>query len=297
MKYQSKSAAAAVFLSVTAAFCAQNALAAPSEGCAISESVNANNHLILLSYPYTTPVKRVETYTESDDTGSAFYSVFNYDRCGQILDMHYQLVKNEQRFILDSEYGLTKMDDGWLNSYSVTMYNIFAKQRVLAFAREGTTRYRTDANGLIVGSIENYTAGSKEKIESGETRGSYLLDSTKRIANVTLLGSDGGDNRFFYNGSGMPFSFTSPNSHIIYLYDKQGRQDSSLEISVSSFYFGSKKSNCTEWNSHNDCTRAVSDEIELFPNYAVQRKSVFRSTFSYWDEESNQDARLVNKEK
>ncbi|SQI41108.1 Uncharacterised protein [Leminorella richardii] len=289
MKLQLKGVAAAMAL--FAALYGHNAAAAPDE-CRVSAAVNANNHLILLSYPYTTPVRRVETFTERDNTGSVFYSIFNYDRCGQVLDMHYQLVKNERRFVLDSEYGLTRMDDGWLNNYSVTMYNTTAaKQQTLTFAREGTTRYRTDASGLITGSIENFIAGSKEKIDRGETRGSYLLDGNQRITNVTLLGTDTGENHFFYHDNGMPLSFISPSTHIIYLYDQQGRQHSSLEIGMSSFYLGSKKTDCIEWNSHNDCTRATSDEIELFPGFAISRKSAFRSTFSYWDKAPQENAK------
>ncbi|WP_140918534.1 hypothetical protein [Limnobaculum xujianqingii] len=250
--------------------------------CPINKDIIVNNHLALLSMPEFNHARVVETVTESDNTRSAFYYKFNYDRCGQLTDMYAQMTRNELRFRIDSSYDISKIQQGWRNSYNVTLFGM----NKLFYAREGAIDYQTDDKGLIVSSTDNYISGSDEKkAETGVTDGIYKTDDKFRMAYSLLSGSDesvNGEYRFFYQPDNKPFALISPTMNISYLYDQQQRASGMIEITVSPYYLGSKQTDCLEWNDRNDCTKSISKELELFPTYVVDRTTVLRSTYTYW---------------
>ncbi|MCD1126271.1 hypothetical protein LPW36_09700 [Jinshanibacter sp. LJY008] len=252
------------------------------ENCEVNKDIIINNHLTLLSIPEFNHAREVETVTESDNTRSAFYYKFNYDRCGQLTDMYAQITRNELRFRIDSSYDISKNQQGWKNSYNVTLFGM----NKLFYAREGAISYHADDNGLIVNSTDNYISASDEKkAENGITSGIYKTDDKFRMAYSLLSGTDesvNGEYRFFYQPDNKPFALISPTMSISYLYDEQQRASGMIEITVSPYYLGSKKTDCLEWNERNDCTRSVSKELEMFPAYIVDRTTVLRSTYTYW---------------
>ncbi|SUB82446.1 Uncharacterised protein [Pragia fontium] len=254
-----------------------------SESCPITKETNNNNHLALLSIPSFNHAREIETVTERDNTGSFYYFKFNYDRCGQLQSMYAQISKNEQRFRIDSVYDVRKTADGWKNSYNVTLIGL----NKLLYAREGNILYGVNQQGLITHSTDSFISGGEGKVEQGVTNGSYTIDDLNRMAYSQLTGSDetvNGEYRFFYNANNMPSFLTTPSVNISYLYDAQNRNNRMIETTVSPYYLGNKLTDCTEWNSQNDCTRSVSREIELFPAYAIDRQTTLRSTYSYWSD-------------
>ncbi|AWH87442.1 hypothetical protein [Limnobaculum parvum] len=253
-----------------------------AKDCVVGKETVINNHLALLNMPEFNHAREVETVTESDNTHSAFYYKFNYDRCGQLTDMYAQITRNELRFRIDSSYDIRRNQQGWRNSYNVTLFGM----NKLFYAREGAIDYHTDDKGLIVSSTDNYLSGSDDKkAENGVTNGIYKTDDKFRMAYSLLSGSDetvNGEYRFFFQPDNKPFALIGPTMSISYLYDSQQRASGMIEITVSPYYLGNKKTDCLEWNERNDCTKSISKELELFPTYVVDRTTVLRSTYTYW---------------
>ncbi|WP_318356866.1 hypothetical protein [Enterobacter sp.] len=261
---------------------------------------NKLNNFILLSQQTRTEIPKSVSITIDSPDGYLRTSVqSNFSQCGELVGGRMTEVKTSagQKTILTttSEVQLNKTEFGWriqVDSNGVIAdKNIQKTTQVYRYTLEGL--YKLNDKGIISRVVNRSVIAATKPEDKDKTAVStidYTFNSSGLLASATSKGSMAIDNNttvYSYDDNHRLIRTQSPSTIEEYGYDNEGRE---LTVSKTQTYFTIEKqlTNCEEWNSHGECTRANMD-ITITPTdrtgkqFVNKHSALMTAKYDYWN--------------
>ncbi|QHM71367.1 hypothetical protein [Mixta intestinalis] len=258
-------------------------VALAAETChADSEAIKNSNNVILLGGMAKGKIKQVVMGEFGKNVNSQKRLLSQFDSCGQltVADMSYDKV--EKNVVLAMVQHITRVSQGWLAEYQISVKVKKADALVEVTHKKGVINYMVGKKGNIISASDSFLLmGNK-----GFTETIYNYDKQLRLLNSVARGSDelaNGEYHYSWSRDGLLQSSISEKVKERYRYDKQQREQQLLTISTTPSGAITALSECQSWDSVGNCTLSYLQETETDGKAAQQRQLSIATRFEYWD--------------